>query len=208
MSYSILFHTLDNDMARKLYDEMKAEGHRCYPAAPNNPEGGVSEALQNNDAMDVLVLSIPTCALKDKRVHSQTIRDELDTEALLDELSCNVNGILQTTFKAIPLLQKGKLKRIVMLTDPASSIRETREEKDYAYHMSQAAANMILKILFNTYRPEGFTFRCFAQSVDGIGIGAMEYIFTDQSFIETDDPIHSDENRLVMRDGMLRELSW
>ncbi|MBR1931886.1 MAG: hypothetical protein IJ833_10535 [Lachnospiraceae bacterium] len=163
---------------------------------------------QMGDGFDILILSIPEWGGEADALRGKTIWDGIDESVLLDILSYNVNNVLQTVRAAIPFLRKGALKRIVLLTDPTASIRETDEETDYAYHMSQAAAGMIMKILFNTYRPEGFTFRCYADDGRRAGISACEYLLTEQSYIETDDYIHSDENRLVMRDGLLREISW
>ena len=200
MAYKVLFNTLDNDQAGRLFRELTEIGHICLEA-----KNGMDQC---RDGIDLLILCIPKGKERTDSQQTKTIREELDQELLLDELSEKVNSVLQTAREAIPYMRQGSLRRLALLTDGTSSIRESREETDYAFHMSQAAANMIMKILFNTYRPEGFTFRCYAED-DGIrGIGALEYLLTEQSYIESDDYIHSDENRLVLRDGYLRELSW
>ena len=204
MSYRVLFNTLDNEQAKDLREQLTAQGHSCY-----NSGAALTDPEVKEKGLDLLVLSIPETGTEKER-HA-TILDEMDFPGLQQTLSENVNEVLQTALDAIPYLRRSKLKRIVLLTQTSASIRETTETTGYARHMSQAAANMIMKILFNTYRSEGFTFRCYAGREDGEkpdGIDALEYIFTEQSYVERDNPKHSDENRLVMRDEWLRELSW
>ena len=67
---------------------------------------------------------------------------------------------------------------------------------------------MMEKILFNKLRPEGFTFRCFCADPQEKGICAGEYIARGLCYDEKEPYIHSDENRLVMRDCRLREIPW
>ncbi|MCR5753669.1 MAG: hypothetical protein K6G30_02490 [Acetatifactor sp.] len=201
MAYSILFNTLENEVARRTCEELRAEGHKVYMAATQEALEEVMSTI--GDSLDMVVLSIADSTQTDHH----TIRTGLDMDAILDVASEKAAGILTMAKATIPYLRNGKRKRIALLTDETASIRESREESDYGYHMSQAAADMVMKILFNTYRPEGFTFRCFAESPKG-GMSAAEYLLTEQSYIETDDYIHSDENRLVLRDGFLREITW
>ena len=189
MSYRVYMNTLDNPTARDVYEDLKKSGHEV-----------ITESDRDDIDVDMLILSIPH---KDKDIF--TLR-EMDTDKLQEELTGYVNDILSTALTVIPHMEKSSLKRVVFLTDPSGSIRESTEADDYAYHMAQAAAGMIMKILHNSYRESGFTFRVYADC--GGGIGACEYILTEQSYIPEDAPIHSDENRIVMRDGFLRELSW
>ncbi|MCR5255873.1 MAG: hypothetical protein K6D96_08045 [Acetatifactor sp.] len=189
MSYKVYMNTLDNPTAQGVYDELTENGHDVVTGS----DGNVGD-------IDLLILSIPHA----NRDH-MTIRD-LDADLLQEKLAGYVNDILLTSLSIIPLMEKSSLKRIAFLTDPAGSIRESDEFDDYAYHMAQAAAGMVMKILHNSYRRNGFSFRVYADC--GSGIGATEYILTDQSYIPEDDPVHSDENRIVCRDGYLREISW
>lgn len=207
MGYKILFNTIENGLARRTYELLTAGGHEVHTIAdPTNEEQIKTAVEQMGESLDILVLSMPSHCENGEA--GKTIKDILAYDALLDTLSGNISGVLQTAQAFIPLLRNSAPKRIVLLTDQDASIRETQQETDYAYHMSQAGSNMIMKILFNTYRPEGFTFRCYADGDCPGGMSAAEYLLTEQSYIETDDYIHSDENRLVMRDAYLREISW
>ena len=79
---------------------------------------------------------------------------------------------------------------------------------DLAYHASLAGLNMMGKILFNRLRPEGFTFRWYCDDGAPGGMCAAEYIVSGLCYDEKEPYIHSDENRLVLRDAYLREISW
>ena len=94
-----------------------------------------------------------------------------------------------------------------MITESGSSISWTKETDDFAYHMSLAAIHMMEKLYFNRLRPEGFTFRCYAEEGSG-GICGAEYIERGLCYDEKEPYIHSDENRLVMRDRYLHEIPW
>ncbi|MBO7357580.1 MAG: hypothetical protein J6U37_03540 [Lachnospiraceae bacterium] len=190
MAYRILFNTLKNKYARDLEEEFKAEGHEVISS-------------DGTDNIDMLVLFLPE---KESLNAGKSIRDELDFRALSEEISDAVSNLPEYVKENIGRFKKDGLKRIAFITDKQASIRESLEETDFSYHCAQAATTMMMKILFNTYRPEGFTFRCFAAGEGGMG--AAEYLLTDQSYIKEDDYIHSDENRLVMRNGMLREITW
>lgn len=67
---------------------------------------------------------------------------------------------------------------------------------------------MMEKLYFNQLRPEGFTFRCFGSSEEEGGITAGEYIMNALCYDPKEPYIHSDENRLVMRDHHYREIPW
>ena len=191
MSYNILILNGNNDQSQELISNLSARG--C----------NITKSVDKADNIDMLIVYVPH---PDNSNRGKSISDDLDFEELSKGLSIHVSSLLESVKAAIPLFNKDGLKRIALITDKYSSIRESCETEDYAYHMLEAAANMMMKLLFNIYKPEGFTFRCYADSKEGIP--ASEYLLTDQSYIETDAYIHSDENRLVMRDGLLREISW
>ena len=209
--YTILFNTLENTLARKTCEAFIEDGHNVYVLQTqkddrrevknitfietDGSEEAIEQALdQSLDKIDMLVLSLPD---------EKTIGDD-DYDAVLNTLTDNAYFLVMAAKGSLSKLRKSSSKRIAFLSDEMASIRETLETTGYGYHMSQAACSLAMKILFNTYRPEGFTFRCFAESAGGME--ADEYLLTDQSYIETDDYIHSDENRLVLRNGFLREL--
>ncbi len=166
----------------------------------------LAEALKCIEAeqgsIDMLVLSAGR--------HCQTdgkITDGHDYVALLEVVDENVVGNVEVAQACLELMRKGNGKRIALLTDKASSINLNKDVKDFGYHMSVAALNMLEKLLFNQLRPEGFTFRCYAYG-DGNGMPADAYLRMKFSYDESDAYIHSEENRLVMRDEMLCEIPW
>ena len=107
----------------------------------------------------------------------------------------------------LPFLRSGK-KRLGLITSATASIREPGETRDFAFAMTQAGLHMLWKLYFNKLRPEGFTFRVFCPCGDGTGLQAGQYMQMDFCYDAREEYIHSEENRIVMRDGLLREISW
>lgn len=152
--------------------------------------------------IDMLVLSAGKHCAQDGK-----ITDGHDYEALLEVIDENVIGTIEVVQAALELMRKGTGKRIAVLTERASSINLNKEVQDYGYLMSLAALNMLEHLLFNQLRPEGFTFRCYACG-DGNGMPAEAYLRMKLCYDKDDAYIHSEENRIVMRDEMLCELPW
>lgn len=130
-----------------------------------------------------------------------------DYDGMLDALLQNIYGSRVAIEAFLPLLRLG-MKRIAMITEIESSNSWSTGMDDLAYHASLAGMNMMGKILFNRLRPEGFTFRWYCD--DGVpgGMCAGDYIASSLCYDEKEPYIHSDENRLTMRDAYLREISW
>ena len=105
---------------------------------------------------------------------------------------------------AIPFMSEGG-KRIAFLTSASSSVSMCQDKDHFAEHMLLCAGNMLSKMTFNRLRPLGFTVRCFAPSD---GISAAEYLLQDFCYDENEPVVHSEENRLVMRNGMFVEIPW
>lgn len=105
---------------------------------------------------------------------------------------------------AIPFMRGGG-KRIAFLTSAASSVSMCSDCSQFAEHMLLAAVNMLAKMTFNRLRPMGFTVRCFAPSA---GMTAGQYISRDFCYDANEPAIHSEENRLVMRNGAFVEIPW
>lgn len=153
-------------------------------------------------SIDMLVLSAGKHCEQDGK-----ITEGHDYEALLEVIDENVVGTVEVVQAALPLLRKGTGKRIALLTEEASSINLNKEVTDYGYLMSLAALNMLEHLLFNELRPEGFTFRCYAVG-EGKGMPAEAYLTMKLCYDKDDAYIHSEENRIVMRNEMLCELPW
>lgn len=156
--------------------------------------------------IDMLVLSAGKHCAQDGR-----ITDGHNYEELLEVIDENVVGNVEVVQSALDLMRKGSGKRIALLTDKASSINLSEDVQDYGYLMSLAALNMLEKLLFNQLRPEGFTFRCYAfdnKEVAERGVPAEAYLSMNLCYDKDDAYIHSEENRIAMRDGMLCEIPW
>ena len=181
--------------------------HDCkiYPFPEKGEEAGalLEEIDRTEGRIDILLLGaggqIPT---------DGAIGEGLDCELLLEEISGQINRMQEAIEASLPLLRKGETKCIGMITERASSISYCRDDRDYGRHMAWAGMNMVGKLYFNLLRPEGFRFRWYCAEEGSGGMTAGEYLLTRLCYDEKEPYIHSDENRLVMRDAYLREVPW
>lgn len=153
-------------------------------------------------SVDMLVLSAGSHCPKDG-----DILEQHDYQTLLDIMDENVIGNLEVVKASLELLRRGEKKRVALLTEKAGSINLNQGTEDFGHLMSLASLHMMEKVLFNTLRPEGFTFRCIAIDRKG-GMAPDIYLQMNLSDVAGDDYIHADENRLVMRDQMMCEVPW
>lgn len=221
MKQVILFSELESKGARRTAWRLSKQGNLVYALAgkgedtkeqgiyyletDRGSEEDIRKAISRipENYLDLLVISAGKHCAGDK-----TITEPHDYEELLRVLNENVVSAFLTVNAALPLLRAGKGKRIAVLTEEKSSINLHRGEEDYGYQMSLASLNMMERILFNALRPEGFTFRNYAESEISGGMGADLYLQSNLCYDANDAYIHSDENRLVMRNAKLCELPW
>ena len=170
------------------------------------PAALAEQIMQAEKKLDVLVLQAGGRAEHDGEIGCENGKYH-DYDDMLRVLDYNINGMRQVIEQSIPLLSLGEKKRIAVITESSSSVGWTRETDAFAYRMSLAAIHMMEKIYFNRLRPEGFTFRCYAAEGKG-GISGAEYIEQGLCYDEKEPYIHSDENRLVMRNRYLQEIPW
>ena len=173
---------------------------------PRRRQDAVAAALEQIDkeqgALDLLVLSAGAHCPADGDIFKSH-----DYQALLDVMDENVIGNLEVVKASLELLRKGEKKRVALLTEQAASINLNQGTDDFGHLMSLASLHMMEKVLFNTLRPEGFTFRCLAIDKE-CGMAPEIYLQMNLNDVAGDDYIHADENRLVMRDRMMCELPW
>lgn len=166
----------------------------------------VAAALEQIDreqgALDLLVLSGGAHCPEDGDIFKSH-----DYQALLDVMDENVIGNLEVVKASLDLLRRGEKKRVALLTEQAASINFNQGTDDFGHLMSLASLHMMEKVLFNTLRPEGFTFRCLAIDREN-GMPPEVYLQKNLSNVAGDDDSHKDENRLVMRNRMMCELPW
>ena len=221
MPMNVLLYHAGSPLALSCAAELAADGAevRClsesvHPlpeeivqscADPLSP-AALSEAvarLCGEKALDLLILSSGLHAPDDGAVTSGSRHD---CDALLGTAMKNVGGVFSVLTAALPCLEAGRARRIALLYDENPAISCQTDCGEYAFHMSEAALGMMQKLFFNRLRPAGFTFRSFVGGAGGMS--AKEYILGDFCYDPEEPYIHSEENRLVTRDGLLRELPW
>ena len=122
----------------------------------------------------------------------------------------NVCRPLAALEKAFPSMT-GK-KRICFLSSRDASVNCSEKITGYGYSMSKAALHNILTITKNTWLPEGYTFRLF-DPMDGTycqkkaAASAFRY-FTQDRYLDDDDPDRNDEKNFLLRDALGREIPW
>ncbi len=172
------------------------------PAVSN--KAALAEALKTVEAAGSLDCLILQATARGGSVQPLGQLDHADIARVFDE---NVNGAHALVEALLPFLRRGK-KRLGLITSAAASIRDPKETEDFAFAMTQAGLHMLWKLYFNRLRPEGFTFRVFCPNEDGSGLCAGQYMHMDFCYDAREEYIHSEENRIVMRDGWMREISW
>lgn len=198
----------ENRQARDVANWFGENGYRVY-------EIGTEELLckdvimrrlkliaEEAGALDLLVIQherymAGDCEVGKKRDYTQ----------MLEMISQSILGIQALLDTAVPLLRKGEKKRIVFLSHAEASISNTEDTQDFTWHMILCSCHMLLKNYFNLLRPEGFTFRCYALDY-GEAFSAAEYASADFCYHPRVPFAHSEENRMVLRDGMFREIAW
>jgi NAD(P)-dependent dehydrogenase (short-subunit alcohol dehydrogenase family) len=114
-------------------------------------------AQKECEALDVLVNNA-AIAPKNSR---NTIREGQDYDGIMQAFNVNTLGYLRTTEAFLPLLDRGAGKRLCYVSSEAGSIARSNRPHMYGYCMSKAALNMGASILFNSLRPDGYTFRLY-----------------------------------------------
>ena len=181
-------------------EAFRAAGNRVYPAAIEHAPAVLKEIRENENRLDMLVFA-PEMLFHDGDICAEHNPDEVSRQ-----IEHNLSGFYQAVEGSRQLLRAGK-KRICVLTEKNASIRRNTAAKDFGYHMSLAAVNMMEKIFFNALRGEGFTFRCFAADGEG-GLDPAVYFSMDLCYDPGEPYTHSDENRLVFRDRWFDEVAW
>lgn len=80
----------------------------------------------------------------------------LDEGMLRDAFHVNAVAPLKVVETFLPLLRKGKHKRLVQVTSLMGSVEDNTSGGSYAYRMSKAALNMATRNLAHELGPEGF----------------------------------------------------
>ncbi|KAK3984331.1 hypothetical protein QBC44DRAFT_337171 [Cladorrhinum sp. PSN332] len=111
------------------------------------------ESTLGGDGLDVLINNAGVCHYVSDGVKS------MDT--LQHDLTTNVMGVHWVTQAFLPILQKGKMKKVVNITTTLGSITLAQQMAVYAcpaYKISKAAMNALTVQWALDYEKEGFTF--------------------------------------------------
>lgn len=187
--------------AAQWFRQQDAAVYELSSAANEAERAEVQEAIRRGGKLDYLMIQATA--------RGQNVQElgQLDFKEISQVFDQGVNGAHELVEAMLPYLRRGQ-KRLGLITSADTSIRDPKETKDFAFAMTQAGLHMLWKLYFNKLRPEGFTFRCFCPNPDGSGLSAGEYMHMDFCYDEREVYIHSEENRIVMRDGYLREITW
>ncbi len=137
------------------------------------------------------------------------ITSGLDYAAIEKTYDTNTLGLLRMVEAFLPLLDRGQMKRIAVVSSEAGCITLAHRDSGYGYGMSKAALNMVTKLLFNDLHPQGYTFRLYHpgwmngymsgdkgtrgdMEPEEAAIPALSYFLSDRE----------DEGRLVLIDYM------
>ncbi|QIW98339.1 hypothetical protein AMS68_003857 [Peltaster fructicola] len=105
--------------------------------------------------LDVLINNAGAAAYDADGVKSTTVED------LTNIFRINVGSVQAVTSSLLPLLEKGKTRKVINISTTLGSITHSKVY-DWApatsYKTSKAALNMLTKIYANTYESQGFTF--------------------------------------------------
>lgn len=134
------------------------------------------------------------------------------------EVSFRINALAAPVLvdRMLPLLEKGEMKRLFFTSSEISSVRLMARVGDMRYAMTKTALNLGVRMLWNSLRPRGYTFRLYQP-------GWMKRVMPDGSrapgaMVDPDDSAAEalrqmlgdrlDEDRLVLVDYLGHELSF
>ena len=139
----------------------------------------------------------------------------MDLQAPWDSFRVNALGPAHMVEYFLPLMDKGKMKRLCFISSEVSciSLMKHREGNSYPYCMSKSSMNMGVRLMHNLLYSQGYTFRLYHP-------GWMKRMAQDGTLSEWAqlDPAHTashasryfenplgDEHRLVMYDYLSQE---
>ncbi|NDV62860.1 SDR family oxidoreductase [Puniceicoccales bacterium CK1056] len=143
------------------------------------------------------------------------IEEGLAYDEMMEVYNINSLGPLRVVEGLLPLLRKGKGKRLCFISSEAGSIGRSERTSWFGYGMSKAALNMAVKNLFNHLRPRGFRFRLCHPGWMRTYMGGSkndaadldpEYVAERIVSYILDDTV--DEDKLVMRDMDGKSWPW
>lgn len=105
-------------------------------------------------------LTASLCEKLDVLINCAGIAAQDSLEGINSTVNVNTFGAMRMTESFLPLMQEGK-KRLCFVSSEAGSLTLLHREGGYGYCGSKTALNMMVKLMFNELRPQGFTFRLY-----------------------------------------------
>lgn len=164
-----------------------------------------------------LDMIVSNAALMGGNAHAEVGGEHPIDFPMLEKSFCiNSLAAVMLTDIMLPLLEKSDYKRLFFTSSEISSVKLMHRTGDMRYAMSKTALNLGVRMLYNTLRPKGFTFRLYQPGwmkqvlPDGTRAEGAE-IDPDESAAEAirlmlEDRI--DEDRFVLTDYLGHELSF
>lgn len=202
-----------------LLDELKAEYPEVYPLKLDVSKKGDMLAAREAilgiaDHIDILISNAAVMGGNGECI----VGGEQPVDCALLETSFLTNSFAAPLLAEVflPLLDKGQMKRLFFVSSEISSVRLQRRDGDMRYAMSKTALNLGVRMIYNTLRPRGYTFRLYQP-------GWMRRVMPDGSraqgaLIDPDESAaealrqlfeeRMDEDRLVLVDYLGNELSF
>jgi len=139
----------------------------------------------------------------------------MDLNAAWRSFSVNALGPARMVEYFLPLLDKGKMKRLCFVSSEVSCINlmKHRFDSPFAYPMSKSAMNMAVRLMHNELYPQGYSFRLYHPGwmkkvgIDGSRSEEAMYdpdIIAKHAAVYFETPL-KDDGRLVMYDFNSRE---
>jgi NAD(P)-dependent dehydrogenase (short-subunit alcohol dehydrogenase family) len=165
------------------------------------------------DAIDVLINNVGIFIEKNNNM----IRESPDYDVMMANFNINTLSAIRMTEALLPLMDKGQDKRLCYVSSEASSLATSYRVGLMGYCMSKCALNMAVSIMFNSLRPDGYTFRLYHPGFmktymlgkkdenaelepDEAAAYAVAYYLCESGSV--------DESKLVLRDYKGREWPW
>ena len=165
----------DRGVGFSLCEEFLRGGWRVF-AGRFMPEWTALDTLKEKypEALEILPLDVGSddsvraaakataarCGYVDLLVSCAGISGGDDPEKTRAIYNVNVAGALRMVEAFLPLMQTG-MKRLAFVSSEAGSVSVAHRDSGFAYTTSKTALNMLVRRMFRTLYPMGYTFRLY-----------------------------------------------